>query len=227
MLPVAARAHWLLLGLLGTALACPAAALQASPPEVREEAGDRASFQGHVASPEVRKVADWIAASGDNGGLPFIIIDKVGARVFVFDAQARARGAAAALLGLGHGDDSVPGIGQRRLATIRPEERTTPAGRFEASLGEDFDQDILWVDYDTSLSLHRVITGNPKDRRKARLASATPLDNRVSYGCINVPALFYDNVVAPAFKGTVGIVYILPETRPVEAVFAMTAIPTR
>lgn len=139
----------------------------------------------------------------------------------MFDARGRILGAAPALLGLGRGDDTVAGIGQRRLATIRPAERTTPAGRFEAALGNDFDQDILWVDYDSGLSLHRVIVGSRTDRRHARLASPTARDNRISYGCINVPARFYDTVVAPAFKGTVGIVYILPETRPIEAVFAI------
>lgn len=182
---------------------------------------DLASFKGVEASPAVRILFAWIAASHDNKGLPFIIIDKVNAKVFVFDGLGSVRGAAPALLGLGRGDNSVPGIGRRKLATILPAERTTPAGRFQASLGNDFDQDILWVDYDSALSLHRVIVGNRADRRHARLASATPLDNRVSYGCINVPAQFYDAVVAPAFKGTVGIVYILPEIQAMEAVFAM------
>ena len=178
-------------------------------------------FKGEAASEDARKVADWIIASGDNSGLPFIIVDKISAKVFVFTAQGDIRGAASALLGLGFGDDSVPGIGQRKLATIPPAERTTPAGRFEAALGHDFEQDILWVDYDSALSLHRVIVGRPADHRHARLASPTPLDNRISYGCINVPVSFYDTVVMPVFTGTVGIVYILPESRPIEAVFAM------
>jgi hypothetical protein len=134
------------------------------------------------------------------------------------------KGAAAALLGIGRGDDSVAGIGQRQLATITPAERTTPAGRFEAALGHDFEQDILWIDYETSLSLHRVIIGNPSDHRAARLLSNSVLDNRISFGCINVPAAFYDDVVVPAFTATVGIVYILPETRPLRAVFAIPAL---
>lgn len=165
----------------------------------------------------------WVKASRDNHALPFVIIDKVNARVVVFDKAGVEKGAAPALLGLGTGDDSVPGIGHRKLATIKPSERTTPAGRFQASLGHDYDQDILWIDYEASLSLHRVIVGNPKDRRAARLASPTVADNRISYGCINVPVAFYDQVVAPAFKGTVGIVYILPETRPLSAVFPRAA----
>lgn len=163
----------------------------------------------------------WIRASQDNRALPFLIVDKVDARVLVFNGSGTELGRAAALLGLGKGDDSVPGIGQRRLATITPAERTTPAGRFEAALGHDFEQDILWIDYDQALSLHRVIVGNPRDRRAARLASPSAHDNRISYGCINVPARFYDTVVAPAFAGTVGIVYILPETRPLRTVFAV------
>jgi hypothetical protein len=179
------------------------------------------NFHGEAASTDARELANWVAASRDNHGLPFIIVDKVEAKVFLFDRKGEMKGAAAALLGLGRGDDSVPGIGQRKLATISPSERTTPAGRFEAALGHDFDQDILWIDYDTALSLHRVIVGNRQDRRAARLASPSPADNRVSFGCINVPAAFYDDVVVPAFTATVGIVYILPETRPLRSVFAI------
>jgi hypothetical protein len=180
-------------------------------------------FEGATASADVHRVADWIAESGDNRALPFLIVDKVDAKVFLFDGQSRLRGSAPALLGLGRGDDSIAGIGQRRLATMGPGERTTPAGRFEAALGHDLEQDVLWVDYGAAISLHRVIVGNPKDRRHQRLATATPLDNRISYGCINVPVAFYDGIVVPAFTGTVGIVYILPETRSVADAFGMTA----
>jgi hypothetical protein len=178
-------------------------------------------FGSQAASGDVHRIANWVAASGDNRGLPFMIVDKRDAKVFLFDAHSRILGAAPALLGLGRGDDSVAGIGQRRLATMGPGERTTPAGRFEAALGYDLEQDVLWIDYDAALSLHRVIVGNPIDHRHERLASPTPLDNRISYGCINVPASFYDRIVVPAFKGTVGIVYILPETRTLGEVFAI------
>jgi hypothetical protein len=191
------------------------------PPRARPAEPARANLGREAASRDVHRVADWVAASGDNRGLPFMIVDKVAARVLVFDAQSRILGAAPALLGLGHGDDSVPGIGQRRLATIAPGERTTPAGRFEASLGNDLETDVLWIDYEAALSLHRVIVGNPADHRHERLASKTPLDNRISYGCINVPGAFYDRIVVPAFRNIVGIVYILPETRTLEDVFAI------
>ena len=88
-------------------------------------------------------------------------------------------------------------------------------------------EDVLWVDYEAAVSLHRVVTNKPKDRRLERLATPTPLDNRISYGCINVPKRFYEKVVSPAFKGTDGIVYVLPETRPARVVFGSYDIEER
>ena len=214
----------LLLGALAGLTGSAAASVPREP--LAQQAQNSADFGAETGSADARQVANWVTATRDNHGLPFIIVDKKEAKVFVFDSHGQIRGAAPALLGLARGDDTVPGIGQRRLASIRPDERTTPAGRFEAAIGNDFEQDVLWIDYDSGLSLHRVIVGSPADRRHARLASPTPLDNRISYGCINVPARFYDTIVAPAFRGTVGIVYILPETRPIAAVFPIPAAAT-
>jgi hypothetical protein len=181
----------------------------------------RADFEGEHASPDARHFADWVVDSGDNRSLPFAIVDKVGARVYVFNADGRLRGAAPALLGLARGDDSVPGIGELKLSAMRPWERTTPAGRFVASLGHrSGGEEILWVDYHDAISMHRVINTNPRERRPHRLATPTVADNRISYGCINVPIKFYDKVVSPTFTGTNGIVYVLPETKAIRKVFA-------
>ena len=182
----------------------------------------RADFEGESVSPDVRHVADWVVDSGDNRNMPFVIIDKTNAKVFVFHPEGRLRGSASVLLGLGRGDDSVPGIGKRAMSDMRPEEHITPAGRFVASLGRNFHgKNILWVDYTAAISLHPVVTNNPEERRLQRLATPTPLDKRISYGCINVPKKFYKSVVRPAFTGTNGIVYVLPETRSIREVFAM------
>jgi hypothetical protein len=180
----------------------------------------RADFEGEHKSDQAQHMADWVLDSGDNRGMPFAIIDKMDAKVFVFDAGGRLCGAARVLLGLARGDYAVPGIGDRKLSDIRPEERTTPAGRFVASLGYNLKgKDVLWVDYEGAVSLHRVITNNPKERRLERLGTQTPLDKRISYGCINVPTTFFDNVVLPTFTGTKGIVYVLPETRSISEIF--------
>jgi hypothetical protein len=94
-----------------------------------------------------------------------------------------------------------------------------------ASLGNDLGtKNVLWVDYDDAISLHRVITTNPKEQRLHRLATASILDNRISFGCINVPVKFFDTIVEPSFTGTNGIVYILPETRSIQATFPAYAV---
>lgn len=171
-------------------------------------------------SREARQMAEWIVDSGDSQGMPFVIVDKLDAKVFVFDADGRLSGASSALLGLGRGDDSVPDIGTRKLSSILPEERTTPAGRYVASLGHNLHGgEILWVDYDAAFSLHPVITSNAKERRAQRLSTPTALDNRISSGCVNVPAKFYKGVVSPAFKHSSGVVYVMPETRSLQASF--------
>jgi hypothetical protein len=183
------------------------------------------NFGQESASKNVHRVADWIISSNNNQQMPFIIIDKTEAKVFVFHANGQLRGAAAALLGISIGDDAAAGIGEQKLATIPTHQRTTPAGRFVASLSKNLhSEEILWVDYETSISLHRVHTTNLKEQRGQRLASATPADNRISFGCINVPVKFYTGVVSPTFTGTYGVVYVLPEVRSLQEVFGIADI---
>ena len=184
------------------------------------QAAPRAEFLAQPASPAAHAIADWVVVSGDNHGLPFVIVDKAAARVFVFRPDGHLSGATAALLGQAHGDDSVPGIGTMPLKEITPDMRTTPAGRFVASIGRDLGTlNVLWVDYPNAVSLHRVINTNPAERRLERIVSKLPADHRISFGCINVPAQFFDGVVEPAFKDGPGIVYILPEVKEMRTVF--------
>lgn len=179
----------------------------------------RANFAQESASLDARYVADWVVDSHDNGNLPFLIVDKKNAKVFIFDAAGQIQGAAPALLGMAYGDDSAPGIGQRKLASIPADERTTPAGRFVGHLGRNLNgTGILWVDYEAAISLHRVVTSNPQQRRAQRLASPSVADNRISSGCINVPPNFYEKVHT-TFRNTSGIIYVLPETRSIGETF--------
>jgi hypothetical protein len=178
-----------------------------------------ADFRQERASHDARQVAEWVIETGDHHAgdgrlLPFSILDKKDARVFVFKADGHLVGAAPALLGLGRGDVALPGIGARELSAIAPKDRVTQAGRFVAEIGADsHGEDVLWLDYEGALAMHRVIATNPKERRLHRLATPTPLDNRISWGCINLPVKFYEKVVQPTFIGTKGIVYVMPENR--------------
>jgi hypothetical protein len=124
------------------------------------------------------------------------------------------------LLGFAPGDDSVPGIGAKPLAEVHPQERTTPAGRFMGERGRNaLGEDVVWVDYAAAVSMHRVRTTNPEEHRLQRLATPTIDDNRISYGCINVPVNFFETYISPIFAARRAVVYVLPETKPVEEVF--------
>ena len=183
-----------------------------------------ADFAAEDASDDVRQMADWVMDQWDHHGMPFVIVDKQHARVFVFQPNGKLDGATPALMGSALGDDSVFGIGEREMSAILPHERTTPAGRFLSAPGiNSFGEDIVWVDYSAAVSLHRVRAKDPKERRLERLASATPDDNRISFGCINLPVAFYDGIVKPALGASQGVVYVLPETRSLQAVFGIRA----
>lgn len=179
-----------------------------------------ADMGSESASAEVRHIADWAVNSGDHAGLPFAIVDKLDGRVFVFDAQGKLRGASPALVGSARGDQAAADIGTRQISAIRPEERITPAGRFTAVMGKGMKgEDILWVDYDSALALHRVVTNVPQERRLQRLQSKVAADRRITYGCINVPVQFYDSVVRTTFGDTRSVVYILPESQRAQELF--------
>jgi len=182
----------------------------------------RADFGSETPSADAQQVADWIAGSRDNAGQPFVIVDKKAARLYVFDAMARLRDASRVLLGAAVGDDSVPGIGERPMEHVRPEERTTPAGRFDARAGRNaLGEDVIWVDHAAAVSMHRVRLTDPKEHRLARLASPRVADKRISYGCINVPARFYDRQLKPLFAVRGAPVYVLPEVKTVQQVFGV------
>jgi hypothetical protein len=201
----------------------PTPPLAEAPEPQRAAPEKRADFGAYAASPAAHLVADW-AAAVDAGGAPFIVIDKPAAAIYVFDAEGRARGSAPVLLGAAIGDDTVPGIGDKPLDKVLPEEKTTPAGRFVGEPGRNArGEDVVWVDYDAAVSMHRVITFKAAERRLERLATPTVADNRISYGCINVPVEFYEAYVRPAYAQRNAVVYVLPDVKPLNEVFPLGA----
>ncbi|WP_200930590.1 hypothetical protein [Pseudorhodoferax sp. Leaf274] len=180
-----------------------------------------ADLRGKEASEAVRRVADWATDSGDNQGLHFVVLDKRNAKVFLFRPDGTLRAATPVLLGSAPGDLTVDGVGGKPIHAVLPEERTTPAGRFVAQPGRNTTpEDVVWVDYAAAVSMHRVRATDPRERRLERLASPSVEDNRISYGCINMPVAFFEQELWPVFQAARGIVYVLPEVLPLQQVFA-------
>lgn len=172
-------------------------------------------------SPAAQRVIDWVSGAKDNRGLPWAVVDKVNATLFLFAPDGTQQAAVPVLIGIMPGDEASPGVGTKTLASLGPAEKTTPAGRYLAKFGLPVaGQRVLWVDYATSVALHPI----PKDsgareKRRERMLSPTPDDNRITFGCINVPQAFYARQLRPTFRKKGGYVYILPDTRPIEEVF--------
>lgn len=183
--------------------------------------GDRPELGAELASDEARFVADWVMESADHRGLPFAVIDKKQARIYVFEGGGRLSGTAPVLLGQAVGDDSAPDVGKHtQVGEVPMPERTTPAGRFISRPGRNLSgEHVVWVDYAAAFAIHRLRPGASLRSREARLASETPQDNRASLGCVVVAESFYESVVLPLLGRSSAVVYVLPETRSVREVF--------
>lgn len=179
-----------------------------------------ASFAGEHPSPDVQLMANWVVSTGDAGKHAFILVDKKNPRVYVFSPDGRLKDSAPALMGQAHGDTLLPGTADLSLAQMRPEDKITPTGRFVADPGQSADDsDVIWVDYDAGISMHRVRPKVAAERRLERLASLTTDDNRISFGCINLPVSFYEDVAKPTVARYGAVIYVLPEVKTVQEVF--------
>lgn len=166
-----------------------------------------------------QRVTSWVADSGDNQSLPYIVIDKPAATIFVYDASGKPVATGPVLIGIAEGDEATPGVGTKKLSEIGPAEKTTPAGRYLAKFGRAAGNNkVLWVDYATSVAIHTIPSGNKENRTK-RMLSPEIDDNRVTFGCINVPKAIYNGKIAQLFGKKGGYVYILPDTKPLESAF--------
>lgn len=176
-------------------------------------------------SAEARSLVEWVQRSGDARGRPFAVVDKHHARIYVFEADGGLAGYSPALLGSTLGDHIVPGVGQRAQAgAVREDERTTPAGRFEAQPGRnDKGEHVVWVDYQSAFAIHRLRPGFSYSARTTRLASTGAAEKRVSWGCVVVPVPFYTGVVQRVLGARRSVVYVMPEAGPLRTLFGRVA----
>jgi hypothetical protein len=200
----------------------PAAAPQAAPSPGLPEL-TAADFREIQPTPDARHMADWVVARHDNGRMPFMVLDKRDARLYLFQPNGELIDQTPVLLGAAHGDDTYPGIGDVPIAQVKPYQRTTAAGRFVTRPGLDADHtDVVWLDYDAALAMHRVINKVKSERRLQRLASANPKVRRISWGCINIPIAFFDAYISPVYGKRSGVTYVIPERKSFADVFERT-----
>ncbi|GAB3669527.1 L,D-transpeptidase [Ramlibacter alkalitolerans] len=176
------------------------------------------NFQDLRTSEDARSLLAWVQRTGDAHGRPYAVVDKRSAHIYVFHADGRLAGHSPALLGSAMGDHIVPGVGDHaQTGHVPPDERTTPAGRFEAQPGENRSgEHVIWVDYESAFAIHRLRPGFSYQARRGRLADAKAAAMRVSWGCVVVPVAFYQQVVQRVLGAARSVIYVLPETRTVQ-----------
>jgi hypothetical protein len=156
-------------------------------------------------------------------GLPFTVIDKPNAKLYAFLKDGRMVGSSSVLIGATKRDALTPSWGTQTLDEMKETDKVTPAGVFTGrfSLSSEYGSTISLEETEspsTFVAIHRTYLGTPSENRLARYATPTPEDNRVSYGCINVPSSFYDNVLTLNFKGKSQI-YVMPDNSDARAFF--------
>ena len=170
-----------------------------------EAATSMTSAAGEVVMSSAAKATlDHINETSDNGGRPFIIADKKAGKLYLMNAEGKVVETTPALFGKDSSDaartDRATGAGKYDLTYNR--DQRLPSG-YEGSV-QSFDTGTNGETF----AIHRVIDIKGENR-SGRLASATARDNRITHGCINVPAEFYNKHL----DGELGaVLYVLPET---------------
>ncbi len=149
-----------------------------------------------------------------NGDRQFILVDKNRSMLFLFQ-DGKPVFSDTVLTGISTADRLTPELLAKPFdSPTKDYEKITPAGRYTVSQQyDDLYGTILEINEihgkDWALAIHRVYVGSPKEKRMERLKSATPDDNYVSYGCINIDQEGIQFLVkALPKKGTP--LYILP-----------------
>lgn len=175
--------------------------------------------KGKSIPADVVKTAQWALDTKDTEGYPFIVTDKVGAAMYFFDENGVLLKKSPVLVGKNVGDF----IGNTDAGRITPSGRFEIAPETDATYGNVFSvMGTDMVDSETGdlveVAIHRLALHDPSENRPQRIATKTPLDNRISWGCLNLDNKVMDWAVRNYPLG--GVIYILPETAKGRSAFA-------
>lgn len=171
---------------------------------IPQDAHAQTGFSTYESGPQIAGVSqeasntiNWVKATHDNNGKVFVVADKNEGKIHVVDSNGKVLDTQNAIFGRNKSNDNVA--------------NSTPSGRFKlqkalttkAADKRIFGSDVLTLT-DTAtgkditkadggvIAMHRL--WNKPERVKA-INSATPSDNYMSAGCINVPTAFYNSAV--------------------------------
>lgn len=169
------------------------------------EAANLTPQAGEVVMSSAAKASlDHIIDTADNGGRPFVIADKKAGKLYLMNAEGKVV-------------DTTPALFGKTPSDAAKTAGATGAGKYDLTYNRDtrlpsgYAGSVQSFDTGTNgdqFAIHRVIDVKGQNRQ-SRLDSKTARDNRITLGCINVPAEFYD---AHLDNDLGAVLYVLPET---------------
>jgi len=183
-------------------------------------------------------VYETMAPAAIGSGKGFMIADKPSGAIHVFDRTGALIDSGPALFGMSAGDQFIEAPDKTDMEAMSVSERITPAGTYRLQQRSvpsypggqvlAFQKDGQDVGANSSgyVAVHSVWLEKPEQRREERLASTTPDDNKISFGCINTSSQMFLGKILPhvaEFDG--GTVFVLPDA--VETTAAMFPAQTR
>ena len=173
---------------------------------VPNDAMAHTGYSVYESGPKIENVSqqasdtiNWVVKQKDHNGKAFVVADKAQGKILIVDTDGKVLNTQNAIFGKNKGDSTAFG--------------NTPSGRFllhktDTKNLSDLDKRVFGdsvldlTDKDTGrkvtndqgqvVAMHRVVN---TAERKAALNSATPNDNYLSHGCINIPTAYYNSAV--------------------------------
>ena len=178
--------------------------------------------QGRRPSGIAERLAGWVTATGDNGELPLHCSSTKSGRTSspltrAASSSAPRRCWSGSRAGTTRRQGSATSSSPR---SARTSARPRPAGSWLGSVTRTATALCFGSTSAMRSRCTAVMSVNPGRHRLPGIHSSDPSRHRISYGCINVPATFYDDVVLTALaSGNAAVVYILPDTKAIDDVF--------
>lgn len=196
-----------------------------------------ANFKGAERTVGVERLLSAILDTNANEDMAFVVADKPTATMYVFDKLGNLKGSSPVLLGVTKGDKNT--LSSLSSRANNPLLRTTPSGiyttksikheQYKKEYGHEWLVQLVETTAgdNSTTAIHGVYVHTPSEQRQARLDSKSIEDNRASWGCLNAPVQFMQDVVQPTFENENGKVFITPEEMGSDPLLGLPAAKTK
>lgn len=179
-------------------------------PYENDKSAESNSVSNDESNSDAGLVYKYVMESQDNDVSPFIIVSKREGVLRMYDKDGKLLHKTNVLLGKDYGDEIKDRKQTLDEILAGSKEKITTSGRFETKTTKsgEYGRVVATDDLENyRIAIHRVCLKFAHEKRAQRLAGVG--SNRISFGCINVPATSSDYVNNTFENG--GVVYVTPD----------------